>query len=67
MLLDKCKDSKEKLDSDSEGESGGFSHKYANADIKDLCEETPIGSSSPAPGTNVSEQSEEMQPIVGKR
>ncbi|XP_052822499.1 histone-lysine N-methyltransferase 2C-like [Octopus bimaculoides] len=64
MLLDKCKDSKEKLDSDSEGESAGFSHKYANADIKDLCEETPIGPSSPAPGTNVSEQSEEMQPIV---
>ncbi|GAB1600278.1 hypothetical protein Ahia01_000305500 [Argonauta hians] len=63
MLLDKCKDTKEKLDSDSDGDSA-FSHRYANANIKDLCDDTPIGSSSPAPGTNISEQSEEMQPIV---
>ena len=68
ILLDKCRDTKEKLDSDSDRDSPVFAQKAPVADVKEPCEETPAGSSSIAGNapTSSEQSGEEMQPIVGK-
>lgn len=70
ILLDKCRDTKEKLDSDnSDRDSPVFAQKAPVTDVKEPCEETPVGSSSVAGNapTSSEQSGEEMQPIVGKQ